>query len=372
MIRDETVAGDNEVKGIPAVFMRGGTSKGVFLHAKDVPQPGPELDNLLLHIMGSPDPLQIDGMGGTFSSTSKVVIVEPTANDVVTYWFAQIGIDRAIVDWSGNCGNLTTAVAPFAIDERLVAPTGPVTRMRLVNGNTGVVIEAEVEVDRGQAKTTGDLAIGGVPGTGSPVVTRYLDPSGGVLGALLPTGSPVDLIETDAARYEVSIVDAAHPYVFVAAKQLGLTGDPRTPAELNTDDGLLAEVESVRAASSVLVGAATSVEDARGSAPATPRIIVVDSDAGDADLRLTAFSMGAVHRALPMTGALCAAAAVFIDGTVVAASARRATGHVRLRHPKGIASVIVETQPGPQPIRSLGIVRTARRLMSGLVYPRDV
>ncbi|UGQ13375.1 hypothetical protein LO772_07140 [Yinghuangia sp. ASG 101] len=355
---------------IPAVLMRGGTSKGVFVRAEHLPPPGPERDDLLLRVMGSPDATQIDGMGGTFSSTSKVVVVEPGGPDELTYWFAQIGVDRPIVDWSGNCGNLTSAVGPYAVDEGLVRVTEPVTRLRLRNGNTGVTIEAEVPVADGRAATTGDLAIAGVPGTGAPVVTRYLDPGGAVLGATFPTGSRVDEIDVDGTRVRVSVVDVSHPYAFVRATDVGLPDESRlTPAELNGDAGLLARVERVRAACAVRVGAAPTADAAAEVAPIVPRIVLVHPD-DDADVRATAFSMGVVHRALPMTAALCLGAAARLDGTVVAEAAKAPGEEVRIRHPRGIASAFVETRSGPEPIRSVGVVRTARRLMDGRVYPR--
>jgi hypothetical protein len=353
--------------GLPAAYMRGGTSKGVFLLAEDLPAPGPERDDLLLRIMGTPDPMQIDGMGGTFSSTSKVVVVERDSPSSVVYWFAQIGVDRAVVDWSGNCGNLTSAVGPFAIDEGLVEATEPVTRLRLHNGNTGVLVEVEVQVAGGRARTVGDLAVAGVPGTGSPVVTRYLDPSGGALGALFPTGAPSDVLAVEGREITVSILDVTHPYVFVDARAVGLGGDARSVAELNRDEDLLHAVEAIRAACAVRVGAAPTAAEATLAAPITPRIVLVEPDPRES-LRATAFSMGQVHRALPMTGALCLAAAALLPGTVVATIAADAAPEVRIRHPRGIATVVADVSDGT--VRSVGVVRTARRLMDGTVYPR--
>jgi 2-methylaconitate cis-trans-isomerase PrpF len=355
---------------IPAAYLRGGTSKGVFLHARDVPPPGPERDSLLLRIMGTPDPFQIDGMGGTVSSTSKVVIVEPGSANSVTYWFAQLGIDEAFVDWSGNCGNLTTAVGPFAIDEGLVTAVEPFTRLRLVNGNTGVTVEAEVGVADGRARTRGDLAIAGVPGTGAPILTRYLDPAGGVLGALFPTGGPIDVIDVDGDDVTVSIIDVAHPYVFVGPEAVGLVGDNRTPQQLNQDERLLARVERIRGAAAVRVGAAASIEAASTVSPIVPRIVVVQPDA-EADIRATAFSLAKAHRALPMTAALCLGAAARLQQSVVGRFTGPGGPEVQIRHPRGIATVMVEMRQGADPIRSVGIIRTARRIMDGRVYPRD-
>lgn len=358
-------------RAIPAVFMRGGTSKGVFFHAADLPPAGPERDRLLLQVMGSPDPLQIDGMGGTVSSTSKAIIVEPGPGAAVTYWFAQVGIEHPIVDWSGNCGNLTTAVAPFVIDEGLVPVHGDITTVRLINGNTGVEIEAEVHTPNGAASTTGDLTIAGVPGSGSPVTTRYIDPAGHVLGELLPTGAATDEIRTADGTFAVSIVDAAHPNVFVATAEVdGATGG-RSVAELNADPAFLARVERLRAAAAVRVGAAPDAAAASAVAPAIPRIILVGAGGDDADITVTAFSMGKVHRGLPMTGALSLAAAATVDGTVVAAASGGARSGLRIRHPLGVTEALAEVGQQAGQILSLGVVRTARRLMDGRVYPRE-
>src|SRR5699024_3180799 len=168
--------------------MRGGTSKGVFFHSRDLPPAGPERDELLLRIMGSPDPLQIDGMGGTYSSTSKVVVVDEPNDGELTYWFGQVAINAPHIDWNGNCGNLTTAVGPFALEEGLVQGHDPVTRVTLHNENTGTKIEAEVPTSNGTFRVDGKHVVDGLPGAGSPVVTRYLDPAGKTTGSLLPTG----------------------------------------------------------------------------------------------------------------------------------------------------------------------------------------
>lgn len=221
---------------VPAVLIRGGTSKGVFLHARDVPPCGAERDRLILRLMGSPDPMQIDGLGGTYSSTSKVVVVASGPEDgMVTYWFGQVGIDSATVEWAGNCGNLTTAVGSFAIDENLVPARAPITTVRLLNANTGITVEAQVPVTYGRACTEGDLKVAGVPGRGAPVMMRYLNPGGGVLGRVLPTGNATDQIETPFGEVAVSLVDVTHPYAFVHANDLDLQIEDVSPVELNTD-----------------------------------------------------------------------------------------------------------------------------------------
>ena len=184
---------------INAVYLRGGTSKGVFFHARDLPAAGPERDAVLLRVMGSPDPLQIDGMGGTYSSTSKVVVVDEPDDGVVTYWFGQVDITTPHIDWHGNCGNLTTAVGPFAIEEGLVPAREPVTTVPLLNGNTGTRIQAEVPVADGTFQVTGEHVVDGVPGTGSAVVTRYLEPAGTTTGQLLPLSTITDVAMPDGA-----------------------------------------------------------------------------------------------------------------------------------------------------------------------------
>jgi 2-methylaconitate isomerase len=352
---------------IPAVLMRGGTSKGVFVHVADLPPPGPGRDAVVLELMGSPDPMQIDGLGGTYSSTSKLVAVEPgVAPDDVTYWFAQVGVDEPVVDWSGNCGNLTTAVGPFAVDEGLVAAVEPVTTVRLRNGNTGVAVLAEVPVRDGRARVEGDLVVPGVPGRGAPVATRYLDPAGGLLGAALPTGRPVDVLDTPDGRVEASMVDVTHPYAIVGLDAAGWRpGDELEPSRLNEDTALLARLEAIRRAAATALGVVGS--------PTVPRLLLVAApeEADDpADLVTLAVSMGRVHRALPMTAALCGAAATHLPGTLPATRCRAAAGDVvRLRHPKGVVEVLVDADGGA--IRSVGVVRTARRLMAGTAYLRD-
>ncbi|MEV0623643.1 PrpF domain-containing protein [Nonomuraea sp. NPDC050404] len=351
---------------IPAVLMRGGTSKGLFLHARDLPPPGPARDALILDLMGSPDPMQIDGLGGTHSSTSKVIVVEPGRDgDDVCYWFAQVGIDQPIVDWSGNCGNLTTAVGPFAIDEGLVAAVEPVTRVHLRNGNTGVRILAEVPVRDGRSRTEGEHHIPGVRRPGAPVVTRYLDPGPG-----LPTGCPSQELGTQPV--EVTILDITHPYVFARAEALGVDLARSSPGRLNEDAALLARLEQVRGEAAVAMGRAASPDTASRESPIVPRIMLVGEPADQGHhLRALGVSMGRIHHTLPMTGALCLAAAVRLPGTVPAAVAAGVTGEeVRIKHPKGVVGVLADVDPsGRPPVRSVGVTRTARRLMSGMVHP---
>ena len=363
---------------LPAVIMRGGTSKGVFLRASDLPSHGPERDRILLDLLGSPDPMQIDGLGGTHSSTSKVVVVKPSERPDadVDYFFAQIGVDEPVVDWDGNCGNLTTAVGPYAINEGLVEAVEPETTVRLYNENTGVMIISRVQVQHGMAAVRGDLLIPGVPSPGSPVVTDYLNPAGGVLGSALPTGSVVDQVSFDGHDYEFSLLDVTHPMIFVRAEAFGLELAGVSPAVLNKDDALLARVEELRGRAAQLAGVVPNWREAHASAPVIPKVVFVqtpDADDTEADILTLGVSMGKFHHALPMTAALCLGAAAAVPGTVAALVARAHDGPLRLRHPKGVVVVTADVDTtGRLPlVRSVGVVRTARLLMAGEVWIRE-
>ncbi|MCW2897533.1 MAG: 2-methylaconitate isomerase [Trebonia sp.] len=358
------------------VLMRGGTSKGVFVRDGDLPAAGPVRDGLLLRLMGSPDPMQLDGLGGSHSSTSKVVTVcqSERPDTDVEYLFAQVGTDRAHVDYRGNCGNLTTAVGPYAIDEGLVRASDPVTPVRMLNRNTGTRIIAHVPVTDGRAATSGDCVVAGVPGTGAPVITEYLDPAGAVLGALLPTGSPRDVVRAPRSRpAEVSLVDVAGPVVFARATDLGL--DPLlAPVAANADAELLGRLEELRAECAVLAGLAAERGTARAESPALPRLALVGDGHPDrpGDFSLRVLSMQRVHHACPMTVLLCAAAATLLPGTVPHAAARprggrsEGGGTVLVAHPKGVAAATVRMGDGS--VRSVSVTRTARRLLAGEAY----
>jgi 2-methylaconitate cis-trans-isomerase PrpF len=363
---------------LPVVLMRGGTSKGVFVRDGDLPAPGPDRDSLLLRLMGSPDPMQLDGLGGSHSSTSKVVAVSASdrADCDVEYLFAQVGTDRAQVDYRGNCGNLTTAVGPYAIDEGLAPVTGPVTRVRMLNRNTGTRIIAHVPVSDGRAAVRGDCVVAGVPGTGAPVVTEYLDPAGAVLGAALPTGRPCDTVSAWRGRpVAVSLVDVGGPVAFIRAAELGL--DPLLePAAVNADADLLDRLEELRGACAVLADLAGKPAEARAVSPALPRLALVGdgSPAQGSQLSLRVMSMQRMHHACPITVLMCAAAATQLPGTLLPGNAPSAAarppgsdGIVLIAHPKGVAAATVLMADGPV-VRSVSLTRTARRLLAGQAY----
>ncbi|HZB57971.1 MAG TPA: PrpF domain-containing protein, partial [Actinomycetota bacterium] len=314
---------------VPAVFMRGGTSKGLFFHTGDLPADPGERDRLLLAALGSPDPFgrQLDGMGGGISSLSKAAVIGPPTRPGadVDYTFAQVAVDRPVVDLGANCGNLSSAVGPFAVDQGLCPrPDGPAL-VRIHNTNTGRLLQASFAVRDGRAETRGELAIPGVAGTGAPVRLDFLDPGGARTGRLLPTGRPVDEVDLDGAgRFRLSLVDAANPAVFVAAAALGLDGT-ESPDELEARPEVMALLDRLRRRAGVLMGLAA----APGAVElANPKIAVLSPPrpfrtldgrlvaAADHDVGVRMLSMERAHRAVPVTGALCLGVACRVAGTV--------------------------------------------------------
>ena len=252
-----------------AVFMRGGTSNAIMFRSQDLPPNPADWDAIFLAAMGSPDPngRQLDGMGGGVSSLSKVCIVgAPTRPDAdVDYTFAQISIETPVVDYSSNCGNMSSAVGPFAVDEALVpAPTGAEATIRIHNTNTGKIIVARFPIENGRAVTEGDLALDGVAGTAAPIRLDFTDPGGSKTGRLLPTGNVVDQLEVPGfGSIEASLVDAANPGVHVRAEDVGLTG-LEMPAEIEGDPTLMNRLEALRQAAAVAMGVFPDLARPRG------------------------------------------------------------------------------------------------------------
>lgn len=375
---------------VPAVIMRGGTSKAVFFHDRDLPT-DPELrDAFILSTYGSPDPYrrQIDGLGGATSTTSKVAVIGDGASHGVdvTYDFGQVSIDQPLVDRRGNCGNISSAVGPFAVDEKLVEATDPVTLVRFRNTNTGKVIVAHVPTKDGRFDPVGDFEIPGVPGAGSRIQLDYLDPGGAVTGRLLPTGNVRDVLDVPGVgSIEVSLVDAANPLVFVRWEDLQLTGVEQ-PDDVDTDRALLDRIEAVRAAASVLAGIAPDISAATRDAPSVPKLAFVGAPrdyhrtdgtpvAGkETTLRAAMMSMGRLHRSYPLTGAICTAVAAAIPGTVAAAAgAADDGGETLIGHPAGVMAMRAQPQQvrGEWRVDSVAGYRTARRLMEGWALVPD-
>jgi 2-methylaconitate cis-trans-isomerase PrpF len=373
---------------VRGVFVRGGTSRALVFHRRDLPEDRARWDALFLAALGSPDPngRQLDGLGGGISSLSKVAIVgPPTRPDAdVDYTFGQVEVTRASVDYRGNCGNISSAIGPFAIDEGLLAAREPETVVRVHNTNTRKLIHARVPVEAGAAAVRGDFALDGVPGTGARIALDFLDPGGAVTGRLLPTGRLQEALDVPGlAPIAASLVDATNPMVFVRAKDLGLDGTER-PEDLDARIGLSARLEAIRGAAAVRMGLAETPEDAGRSTPAVPKVAIVAPPTGyrtlagvtiepdSVDLVARIVSMGKVHRAFALTGAMCLAVAARIPGTLVheAAALPGGAGDVRIGHPSGILPVAGAVAGGPDgaPVaQTVTVYRTARRLMEGYV-----
>jgi hypothetical protein len=374
-------------KRIPAVLMRGGTSKGLFFHEKDLP-PEPRLrDQAILAAYGSPDPnrRQIDGIGGALSVTSKVAIISPSPSsdyDVV-YHFGQVSIDRPIVDVKGNCGNMSSAVGPFAVDEGLVKAVEPVTRVRIHQKNTNKLIVAEVPVKDGKFNEAGDYAIDGVPGTGSRIILRFVDPAGAVTGKLFPTGNRKDRFDIPRLGVvEVSCIDAANPFVFVRAESLGLAGTETEELDRRTE--IKSMLEAIRCRAAVKLGIAASEEEATRRSQAVPKVAIVAApkaytalsgrsiESRDVDLLARMMSMGTLHRSYAVSGAVATAGAAMISGTVVSDLLTETVCDrdlLRIGHPGGVIDVgaVIEPHAGEYIYREAVLGRTARRLMEGNV-----
>jgi len=380
---------------IPALFMRGGTSKGVFFLESDLPGDWEKRDAMLLRIVGSPDPFgtQMDGMGCATSSTSKVVIIGPStrADCDVDYLFGAVSIDKPFIDWSGNCGNLTAAVGPFAVLHGLVKSARTAQRdadsvtVRIWQANLGAKIVARVPLRDGLPLESGDFVLDGVAFPSAGIDLEFIDPAD-TAGGIFPTGRALDLLDVPGlGSVEASLVNAGNPAIFVEARALGLTA-LELPADLNADAELLARFESVRAVAAVAMGLAASPEEATSKRPATPKIAIVAppsdyrSTAGvlikseSMDLAARIVSMGKVHHAMTGTGSIALAVAAAIPGTTVHRVTRGGrSGALRIGHAAGTIAVGAEVRrEGDEWIVSkVGMTRSARILMSGFVHLPD-
>ena len=363
---------------VPVVVMRGGTSKGVFLNFENMPDNRLLWDDFLLDIMGSPDRRQIDGLGGANSLTSKVAIIKKSdLNDVdIEYTFAQISIANNLVDFKGNCGNISSAVGPYAIEQGLVQAIGPITTVRIFNTNTKKMIIAEVEVENGRVKTEGMCSIPGVPGTGSPIYLSFPNAEGAVTGKLFPTGNPIDVIQLPEGPISISIIDVANPLFFVNASDVGLTGS-ELPHEFTREK--LLELEEIRSMAAEMCDFAAK-EDATMKSPAVPKMTIIappmdyidvtgiERKASDMDCRIRMMSMQEPHQALAISGAICTTAGAFLEDTILSESINVKQEVVRLGHPGGIMETKVNLIAGH--ISVIKVVRTARTILEGYVYTK--
>ena len=374
---------------IPASWMRGGTSKGVFFLKKDLPDDVTERDSSLLKVIGSPDPFskQIDGLGGATSSTSKVVIIDKStkAECDVDYLFGHVSITDPVIDYSGNCGNLTAAVGVFAIEQGLVDNViTPVTPVKVWQVNLKQHIVVHVPVDAaGNVIYTGDTVIAGVPGSGAPIQIDFIKP-GREDGSVLPTGAITEQLQVEGiGEITVSLVQAGNATVFVNMDTLGISGE-ESYAEINSNDALLTRVEAIRCAAAVKMGMAASIEAAKAQ-PSTPKLAYVAKprsyettsgqliDASNMDLYARIFSMGKLHHAFTGTGAVAIAVAANIPGSVVASALADPTDNIemiRIGHTAGVMECSADTtlEENKWMATTGSLVRTARLLMRGEVF----
>lgn len=379
----------SDMEAIRCSIMRGGTSKAVFFLENDLPKEQSLRDKAILAAFGSPDVRQIDGLGGADTLTSKVAIIGPSTREDcdVDYTFGQVSYVEPFVDYKGNCGNISSAVGPFAIDAGLVPAVEPVTTVRIHLTNTDNVIVAEVPVKDGRARTEGDFTIDGVPGTGARIVLDFCDTQGALTGSLLPTGRVKDMMHfDDGEEYEVSLVDAGNPLVFISAHSLGMTGT-ETPAEIDANQLLMEKIEKIRARAAVIFGLVEKEEDAALKSPYIPFFAIVSKPADyicyngrnvseeEVDVVSRLLFMLKSHKTYPGTGTCCTGAAARIPGTVLwdqlTEDAKNRT-ILRIGHPAGIIEVeaAAEEREGTLVLTRDAFYRTARKIMDGIVYIR--
>jgi probable AcnD-accessory protein PrpF len=381
---------------IPATYMRGGTSKGVFFSLKDLPEaaqiPGPARDALLLRVIGSPDPYdkQIDGMGGATSSTSKTVILSKSikADHDVDYLFGQVSIDKPFVDWSGNCGNLSAAVGSFAISNGLVdssrIPHNGVAVVRVWQANIGKTIIAHVPITNGEVQETGDFELDGVTFPAAEVQVEFMDPAAeeeGGGGSMFPTGNLVDDLEVPGVgTFKATMINAGIPTIFVNAEDIGYTGTELQGA-INGDPKALLMFETIRAYGALRMGLIKDLDEA-AKRQHTPKVAFVAKPAdyvassgkaiaaGDVDLLVRALSMGKLHHAMMGTAAVAIGTAAAISGTLVNLAAGGIERNaVRFGHPSGTLRVGAEASlvNGEWTVNKAIMSRSARVLMEGYV-----
>jgi len=361
--------------------MRGGTSKGVFFKREDLPPEGAERDKVIMKVFGSGDSSQIDGLGGARTHTSKTMIVwKSDRSDVdIDYTFGQVGIEKTSIDYTGNCGNLTSAVATFAIDEKILEAKEPYTLVRMYNTNTQKRIDVKVPVEGDSTKYEGDYWIDGVPTPGARIDVEWHNPGGALTGKLLPTGNPADKIDTGVEVVRASIVDASNPAVFVRARDVGLTGR-ELPNDVTKDSDM--KLERIRSKAAEILGFVEDAREATEKSSHFPYIVLVEESQdyrtvegkavkkNEHNILARLFSLQKMHHAYAVTGAICTGAAAKIPGSVVNDIFGSQGKKVVIGHPKGVIDVSVEAVPAGEgtEIKSVTVGRTARRLMAGVAY----
>lgn len=372
------------------VFMRGGTSKGCMFHKEDLPEDRREWDSIFLQAMGNPDPKQIDGLGGTVSSNNKIVVVwkseEPGID--VEYLVGQVIVGKNKVDYKSNCGNMTAAVGPYAVEEGMVTIVEPVTTVHMLNRNTDKYIDVTVPIDP-ETKTfaqDGDCAIAGVDGTAAELNVKFLNPAGAKTGTLLPTGNYTDTLDIpDFGPIEATILDVSNPMVLVKAEDIGMTGT-EFPEEINGNKEVSDLLEKIRGTACCRMGFAKNLQDATENSPAVPKVGFVTApksytdiagnqvEAEDMDVCARVISVFKCHKACPLTSASAISVAAALKGSVVEKVVQSVdcAGSVRIGHPSGIMTMVPELKEENNELKlpSVGVQRTARRIMDGTLYIR--
>ena len=346
---------------VPCLWMRGGTSKGGYFLAADLPADPAARDALLLRVMGSPDPRQIDGMGGADPLTSKVAVVRRSDRPGidVDYLFLQVFVDQAIVSDGQNCGNILAGVGPFAIERGLVAANADVTPVAIFMENTDQVAVAQVQTPGGRVTYSGDAAIDGVPGTAAPIALMFRDTAGSTCGALLPTGNLVDHV----AGTKVTLIDNGMPCIIILAEDMGITGhESREALDVNT--GLKTRLEAIRLAAGPLMNLGDVTDKS------VPKMMLVAPPAAEGSLAVRSFIPHRCHAGIGVLGAVSVATAALLPGSPAAAVANLPTGSIKtivIEHPTGVTECVVTVDDAGQVVEA-GMLRTARLLMDGKVF----
>lgn len=372
---------------VPCSIIRGGTSKAIFLNEGDVPPAGPERDAFISRLYGSPDVRQIDGLGGANSLTSKLALISPSLREdaEIDYTFGQVAIDKPVIDWNGNCGNISSAVGLYAVDQGLVKPEEPFTTVRVYNTNTRKRILVTVPVRDGKTIIEGDYMVPGVPFPGAKILVEFENPEGSVTGKLLPTGKPKDVVDLGKkGRFTYSFVDAGNPVIFLLAEELGLDGT-ELPEDLEKRAELLELIEEIRGIVSEEVGLVSSASEAANVSPAIPKIGFVTapkdyvSTVGErvkreqVDVVARLASMQKMHRAYMVTGAVCTTVASRVEGTLLSDflddEAKKREDYI-IGQPYGPMDVTIkeEKDTSGEVVRRVGVNRTARRIMEGYAF----
>jgi len=350
---------------IPCTVMRGGTSKGLYFLADDLPADTERLHAVLLAAMGSPDLRQIDGMGGAHPLTSKVAIVRPSnhADADVDYLFLQISVDKAEVSDSQNCGNLLAGIGPFAIEQGLVAITEGITTVRIRMVNTDTLALAQIQIQAGQVVYEGEEGIDGVPGTSAPIVLEFKDGAGSSCGSMLPTGNAVDIVD----GFRITCIDNGMPVVLLDAASLGKTGY-ESPQELEADTILTGQVEKIRLQAGVLM----NLGDVRKKT--VPKMCLVAPAENGGLISTRTFIPHRVHEAIGVLGAVSVATSCILDGSVahqvVGSPVTPGVHKINVEHPTGFFTVQIdfEEKSGSIEVKQSALVRTARKIMQGYVF----